>query len=70
MERFWAGGVIGPYFCENMAEQAVMVYGKRYGSKTNDFLWPELETMDLNNVWFQQDGAPCQTARETIGRAI
>lgn len=31
-----------------------------------NFLFHELEGMDVQNMWFQQDGAPCHTATETI----
>lgn len=31
-----------------------------------DFVWPEMEDMDLDDVYFQQDGATCHTSRETI----
>ena len=33
----------------------------------NEFLWPELEVMDVDDVYFQQDGATCNTSGETIG---
>ena len=33
----------------------------------NEFLWPELEDMDVNDVYFQQDGTTCHTGSETIG---
>ncbi|CAK1590754.1 unnamed protein product [Parnassius mnemosyne] len=63
---FWSGGVIGPYFFENEAEIAVTVNGIRYRNMITDFLWPQLDGMDLDNMWFQQDGATCHTAHETI----
>ncbi|VVC29523.1 Hypothetical protein CINCED_3A025952 [Cinara cedri] len=31
-----------------------------------DYLWPEIEACDLDGIWFQQDGAACHTARETL----
>ena len=31
-----------------------------------EFLWPKLNEMDLNQLWFQQDGATSHTSRETI----
>ena len=31
-----------------------------------DFLWNELEDIDIENMWFQQDGAPYHTATETL----
>ena len=31
------------------------------------FLWPELEDMDVDDVYFQQDGATCHISGKTIG---
>ena len=31
-----------------------------------DYLWPELDELDINDMWFQQDGATIHTARVTI----
>ena len=64
---FWAGGIIGPYFFENEAGAAVLVNGLRYRTMINGFLWPELEDMDGDEVYLQQDGAACHTSGETIG---
>ena len=33
----------------------------------NEFLWPQLEDMEVNDVYFKEDGATCYTSRETIG---
>lgn len=63
---FWAGGVIGPFFFENEAGNAVTVNGLRYRNMITEFLWPQLEGLDLDDMWFQQDGATCHTAHETI----
>ena len=30
------------------------------------FLMPEIEVHYLHDIWFQQDGAKCHTARETM----
>ena len=30
------------------------------------FLVPEIEARNLHDIWFQQDGATCHTARETM----
>ena len=30
------------------------------------YLWDEIIDMDVDNMWFQQDGATCHTARETL----
>ena len=63
---FWVGGVIGPYFFENDAGNAVTVNGVRYRDMITNFLWKELNGMDLEDIFFQQDGATCHTAAETM----
>jgi hypothetical protein len=30
-----------------------------------EFLWPQLDGMDMEDMWFQQDGATCHPAHET-----
>ena len=67
---FWAGGIIGPYLFENEAGAAVSVNGLRYRTMINDFLWPELEDMDADDVYFQQDGATCHTSGKTMHRSF
>ena len=51
---FWAKGTIGPYFFENEAGAAVSVNELRYLIMINEFLWPELEDMEVDDVYFQQ----------------
>ena len=41
--------------------------GLFYRTMINEFLWPELEEMDVDDVYFKQDGATCHTSDETIG---
>lgn len=62
----WAGGIIGPYFFKNEAGANVTVNGARYRDMITNFLVPEIEARDLDDIWFQQDGATCHTARETM----
>ncbi|KAL4098418.1 hypothetical protein QTP88_023037 [Uroleucon formosanum] len=62
----WSGGLIGPYFFEDEEGNAVTVNGVRYRAMLSNFLWPRLDQMNIENVWFQQDGATCHTSRETI----
>ena len=64
---FWAEGIIAPYFYENEAGVAVSVNGLRYRTMINKLLWPELEDMDVDDVYFQQDGARCHSTGKTIG---
>lgn len=61
----WAGGVIGPYFFENAHGIAVTVNGERYRDMINNFFGPQLEDLDLRDMWFQQDGATSHIARDT-----
>src|ERR1700729_1872081 len=62
----WYGGIIGPFFFQNEAGDAVTVNGERYRQMLRHFLWPNLDALDLEDMWFQQDGATCHTAHETI----
>ena len=60
-----AGGVIGHVFVDNN-DRHVTVNGNRYRAMIADYFRPELEDMDLNNMWFQQDGGTSHTAHVTI----
>lgn len=63
----YSGGLIGPYFFENKEDEvALSVNGERYRAMLNDFLWPKLDLIDMPDMWFQQDGATCHTARATL----
>ena len=42
---FWAGGIIGPYFFENEADQAATVNGARYRDTITRFFLPKLDDM-------------------------
>ena len=48
-----------PYFFENDEGTTVTVNSKRYGYMATDFFLPAIEEYDLENMWFQQDGATC-----------
>ncbi|GFS80396.1 uncharacterized protein TNCV_3448231 [Trichonephila clavipes] len=62
----WAGGIIGPYFFKNDEGQNVAVNDDRYRAMITNFFIPELNNHDVQELWFQQDGATCHTARATI----
>ncbi|GFV35192.1 uncharacterized protein LOC103524116 [Trichonephila clavipes] len=62
----WAGGIIGPYFFKNDEGHNVTVNGDRYRAMITNFFNPELNNHDVQELWFQQDGATCHTARATI----
>ncbi|GFT42427.1 DUF4817 domain-containing protein [Trichonephila clavipes] len=61
-----AGGIIGPYFFKNDEGHNVTVNGDRYRATITNFFIPELNNHDVQELWFQQDGATCPTARATI----
>ncbi|GFU99624.1 transposable element Tc3 transposase [Trichonephila clavipes] len=63
----WAGGIIGPYFFKNDEGHNVTVNGDRYRALiTNFFFIPKLNNHDVQELWFQQDGATCHIARATV----
>ncbi|GFU90048.1 transposable element Tc3 transposase [Trichonephila clavipes] len=62
----FAGGIIGPYFFKNDEGHNVTVNGDRYRAMITNFFIPELNNHDVQELWFQQDGATCHTARATI----
>jgi len=67
---FWSGGIIGPFFFENEQGAAVTVNGKRYRAMLTEFLLLKFEEEDTDDIWFQQNGAPCHTANATIDLLI
>ncbi|GFV76237.1 putative DD41D transposase [Trichonephila clavipes] len=62
----WAGGIIVPYFFKNDEGHNVTVNGDRYRAMITNFFIPELNNHDVQELWFQQDGATSHTARSTI----
>ncbi|GFX30050.1 putative DD41D transposase [Trichonephila clavipes] len=62
----WAGGIIGPYFFKNDEGHNVTVNGDRYRATITIFFIPESNNHDVQELWFQQDGATCHTARAAI----
>ncbi|GFW40940.1 uncharacterized protein TNCV_4369881 [Trichonephila clavipes] len=62
----WAGGIIGPYFFKNDEGHNVTVNGDRYRAMITNFFIPKLNNHDVQELWFQQDGATFHTDRATI----
>ncbi|CAK9801230.1 Transposable element Tc3 transposase [Anthophora plagiata] len=63
---FWANGIIGPFFFEDNAGNTVTTRAEHYQSMLSDFLWPELNCIDVSDVYFQQDDVTCDTTRENV----
>ena len=53
-------------FFENEQGAAVTVNGECYRAILNEFLFPKIEEDDMEDIWFQQDGATSHTANVTI----
>ncbi|GFY31611.1 piggyBac transposable element-derived protein 4 [Trichonephila clavipes] len=58
----WAGGIL----LQNDEGHNVTVNGDRYRAMITNFFIPELNNHDVQELWFQQDGTTCHTARATI----
>ena len=62
---FWSRGIIGTFFFENEQGEDVTVNGDRYRAMFKEFLFTKIEEEDIDNIWFQQDGATCHIAGAT-----
>ena len=49
---FHTGGMIGPYFFVDENDRHVTVNRERYRAMLVDYLWPELDELDINDMWF------------------
>ncbi|GFW85568.1 uncharacterized protein TNCV_852201 [Trichonephila clavipes] len=58
-------GLVESFF-KNDEGHNVTVNGDRYRAMITNFFLPELSNHDVQELWFQQDGATCHTARTTI----
>ncbi|GFX12901.1 uncharacterized protein TNCV_3658971 [Trichonephila clavipes] len=61
-ESFW---LVESFFKSDEGHN-VTVNGNRYRAMITNFFIPELNNHDVQELWFQQDGATCHTARATI----
>ena len=53
--------IIRPYFFEDDDEATTTVNGERYRAMITDFVMPIIRENDMDDFWFQQDGATCQS---------
>ncbi|GFV51830.1 uncharacterized protein TNCV_1321861 [Trichonephila clavipes] len=58
-------GLVESFF-KNDEGHNVTVDGDQYRAMITNFFIPELNNHDVQELWFQQDGATCHTARATI----
>ncbi|GFW81127.1 hypothetical protein TNCV_4804951 [Trichonephila clavipes] len=64
-EKLTVYGLVESFF-KNDDGHNVTVNGDRYRAMITNFFIPELNNHDVQELWFQQDGATCHTARATI----
>ena len=62
----WVSGIIGLYFFKNAEGVRATVNGTRYRAMITEFLLPKIQNIGVAALWFQQDGATCDEADETI----
>ncbi|GFW66418.1 uncharacterized protein TNCV_3433791 [Trichonephila clavipes] len=58
-------GLVESFF-KNDEGHNVTVNGDRYRAMITNLFIPELNNHDVQELWFQQDGATCHTARAII----
>ncbi|GFW81470.1 t-box transcription factor TBX1 [Trichonephila clavipes] len=63
--HFWLNGHVNKQNCCIWSEANPQVH-QRYSQWCTNFFIPELNNHDVQELWFQQDGATCHTARATI----
>jgi len=50
----WSKGIIGPYFFEDEAGNTITVESQRYHAMIEDYFLPQLEGMDMDDVFFNK----------------
>lgn len=53
--RFHAEGVIGSYFFVDKNDRHVTVNGVRYRAMLEDYFWPELDGLDISDMWWSNN---------------
>ncbi|GFV73348.1 uncharacterized protein TNCV_2010871 [Trichonephila clavipes] len=59
-------GGIDPRLVTKWVRVQIPNNGDRYTAMITNFFIPELNNLDVQELWFEQDGATCHTARATI----
>ena len=58
--------IVGPYFFEDANGNAESINGDQYKQMIREYLLPEMRNMNVENIFFQQDGATAHTTRESL----
>ncbi|GFV17967.1 hypothetical protein TNCV_4831281 [Trichonephila clavipes] len=62
----WAGGILVRASSKTTKATTLQSMSDRYRAMITKLFIPELNNHDVQELWFQQDGATCHTARATI----
>ena len=57
--------IVGPWFFEENGV-TVTVNSERYVSMLEQYFFPEIEELNLGDIWYQQDGATAHTSRVSM----
>ena len=63
---FCSKGIIRAFCFENEQAEGVTINADRYRANFKEFLFIKIEEENIGNIWFQQDGATCQTAKAKL----
>ena len=55
---------------KNDQDRHVTGNGNRYRSMITEYFWTELDDMDLDNMWLQQDGATIELLKTKFGERV
>ncbi|GFU58940.1 transposable element Tc3 transposase [Trichonephila clavipes] len=64
--HFWLNGYVNKQTAAFGVKLIHEFNGDRYRGMVTNFFIPELKNYNVQELWFQQDGATCHTARATI----
>ncbi|GFV08862.1 uncharacterized protein TNCV_3821051 [Trichonephila clavipes] len=64
--HFWLNGYVNKQTAAFGVKLIHMFNGDWYRAMITNFFIPEMNSHDVQELWFQQDGATCHTARATI----
>ena len=57
---------MGHFSSKMSKEKPLHSNGDRYRAMFNEFLFTKIKEDDIGNIWFQQDGATCHTAKAAL----
>ena len=62
----WSGGIIGTFYFGNQDDATNVINRDTYCTMITDYIVPALHGIDVEDVWFQQNGATCHESQTAI----